>query len=119
MAHPFVEGPIHAYITGRNLSAIDGSSILSPHFRFGTLSARTAVHAAMASLTQGRRVSRPDVFTWIDELVWRDFSAGFSRLPSSRRRAISPGSKANSVQLGPLRFRPRYFVDTKSKDERW
>ncbi len=69
----FVEGPIHTYITGRNLPAVDGSSILSPHFRFGTLSARAAVREALASLTQGRRVSRPDVITWIDELVWRDF----------------------------------------------
>jgi deoxyribodipyrimidine photo-lyase len=69
----FVEGPLHAYITGRNLPAVDGSSILSPHFRFGTLSARAAVHVALASLGQGRRVSRPDVFTWIDELVWREF----------------------------------------------
>ncbi len=69
----FVEGPIHAYITGRNLPAFDGSSILSPHFRFGTLSVRTAVQAALASLAQGRRVSRPDVFTWIDELIWREF----------------------------------------------
>src|SRR6185295_8380687 len=39
----FVEGPLHTYIMGRNLPAVDGSSILSPHFRFGTLSARTAV----------------------------------------------------------------------------
>ena len=69
----FVEGPIHAYITERNLPAVDGSSILSPHFRFGTLSARAAVHAALASLAQGRRVSRPDVFIWIDEVVWREF----------------------------------------------
>jgi deoxyribodipyrimidine photo-lyase len=69
----FVEGPIHTYITGRNLPAVDGSSILSPHFRFGTLSARAAVHAALASLAQSRRVSRPDVFIWIDELVWREF----------------------------------------------
>jgi len=69
----FVEGPIHTYITGRNLPAVDGSSILSPHFRFGTLSARAAVHAALASLAQGRRVSRSDVFIWIDELVWREF----------------------------------------------
>ena len=69
----FVEGPIHTYITGRNLPAVDGSSILSPHFRFGTLSARAAIHAALASLAQGRRVSRPDVFIWIDEVVWREF----------------------------------------------
>lgn len=69
----FAQGPIHAYITGRNLPAVDGSSVLSPHFRFGTLSARAAVHAALASLMQDRRVSRPDVFTWIDELIWREF----------------------------------------------
>ncbi|HKP01403.1 MAG TPA: FAD-binding domain-containing protein, partial [Nitrospiraceae bacterium] len=71
--HRFVEGPIHSYITERNRPAVDGSSILSPHFRFGTLSARAAVRAALASLAEGRRVSRTDVFTWIDELVWRDF----------------------------------------------
>ncbi|ALA56584.1 cryptochrome/photolyase family protein [Nitrospira moscoviensis] len=69
----FVAGPIHTYVDGRNRPAIDGSSKLSPHFRFGTLSPRTAVHAALAALAQGGRVSRPDVLTWIDELVWREF----------------------------------------------
>jgi deoxyribodipyrimidine photo-lyase len=98
--HRFVEGPIHAYITGRNLPAVDGSSILSPHFRFGTLSARAAVHAALASLAQGRRVSRPDVFTWVDELVWREFfqqilaafprvvDGPFRRIPAPAPRAL-------------------------------
>ena len=95
----FVEGPIHAYITGRNLPAVDGSSILSPHFRFGTLSARAAVHAALASLAQGRRVSRPDVFTWIDEVVWRDFFqqvlAAFPRVVDGPFRQVpSPAPRA-------------------------
>ena len=89
----FVGGPIHAYITGRNLPAFDGSSILSPHFRFGTLSARAAVHAALASLAQGRRVSRPDVFTWIDELIWREFFqqvlAAFPRVVDGPFRQVS------------------------------
>jgi deoxyribodipyrimidine photo-lyase len=69
----FIDGPIHSYITRRNLPDVDGSSILSPHFRFGTLSVRAAVHTALASLAQGGRVSRPDVFAWVDELVWREF----------------------------------------------
>ena len=69
----FVEGPIHTYIKGRNLPALDGSSRLSPHFRFGTLSSRMAIHAALAALAKGGRVSRADVLMWIDELVWREF----------------------------------------------
>ncbi|SLM47454.1 Deoxyribodipyrimidine photo-lyase [Nitrospira japonica] len=69
----FVKGPLHRYAAGRNRPAIDGSSMLSPHFRFGTLSARTAVRAALDSLTGSGPVSRADVVTWIDELIWREF----------------------------------------------
>jgi len=103
----FVEGPIHAYITGRNLPAVDGSSILSPHFRFGTLSARAAVHAALASLGQGRRVSRPDVFTWIDELVWREFFqqvlAAFPRVVDEPFRQVpAPAPRAPGTERDRL-----------------
>lgn len=69
----FLDGPIHHYADGRNLPGRDGSSKLSPHFRFGTLSPRTVIHAALGSLAKGGRVSRPDVLTWIDELIWREF----------------------------------------------
>lgn len=69
----FVEGPIHRYADGRNRPAIEGSSRLSPHLRFGTLSPRIAVHAALESLSRRGPVSRTDVFTWIDELIWREF----------------------------------------------
>jgi deoxyribodipyrimidine photo-lyase len=69
----FLEGQIHQYVDGRNRPAIDGSSKLSAHFRFGTLSPRVAVHAALGALSKGGRVSRPDVLTWIDELIWREF----------------------------------------------
>lgn len=103
----FVQGPIHAYITGRNRPAVDGSSILSPHFRFGTLSARTAVHAALASLAQSRRVSRPDVFTWIDELVWRDFFqqvlAAFPHIIDGPFRQVpTPAPRAPGVERDRL-----------------
>lgn len=69
----FLDCPVHTYVEGRNLPAIDGTSKLSPHFRFGTLSVRTAVHAALGKLATGGRRSRRDVLTWIDELIWRDF----------------------------------------------
>ncbi|MBI3356790.1 MAG: deoxyribodipyrimidine photo-lyase, partial [Nitrospirae bacterium] len=69
----FVEGPIHAYVNGRNLPGMDGSSQLSPHFRFGTVSPRFAIRAALAAIGKGGRVSKADVLTWIDELVWREF----------------------------------------------
>ena len=69
----FLDGPVHTYVEGRNLPAIDGTSKLSPHFRFGTLSVRTAVHAALGTLTTGGHRSRRDVLTWIDELIWREF----------------------------------------------
>ncbi|MGZ8393639.1 MAG: cryptochrome/photolyase family protein [Nitrospira sp.] len=69
----FLQGPVHAYVSGRNLPAIDGTSKLSPHLRFGTISARTAIHAALNTLSKGGPVSRADVFTWMDELVWREF----------------------------------------------
>ena len=69
----FLRGPVHEYVSARNLPAIDGTSKLSPHLRFGTISARTAIHAALNILSKGGRVSRADVFTWMDELVWREF----------------------------------------------
>ena len=69
----FLNGPVHTYVKGRNLPAIDGTSKLSPQFRFGTLSVRTAVHAALGTFAAGSRVSRRDVLTWIDELIWREF----------------------------------------------
>jgi deoxyribodipyrimidine photo-lyase len=69
----FLEGPIHRYNTGRNSPGIDGTAKLSPHFRFGTLSPRAAIHAALRTLAKGGHISRPDVLTWIDELIWRDF----------------------------------------------
>ncbi|UVT15897.1 MAG: deoxyribodipyrimidine photo-lyase [Nitrospira sp.] len=69
----FLDGPILQYADGRNLPGIDGSSKLSPHFRFGTLSPRVAIHAALAKLATGGHRSRPDIVTWIDELIWREF----------------------------------------------
>jgi len=94
----FVAGPIHDYVSGRNLPALDGTSKLSPHFRFGTLSPRTAIHAALAGLAKGGRVSRPDVLTWIDELIWREF---FQQVLSAFPRVVD--GPFRTVAVPPVR----------------
>ena len=102
----FLNGPIHRYSDGRNLPAVDGSSKLSPHFRFGTLSPRTAIHAALRTLAEKGRVSRVDVLTWVEELIWREFFqqvlTAFPRVVDGpfRNAAVPP-----SRQPGPERDR--------------
>jgi len=102
----FVEGPIHRYLDGRNVPAIDGSSKLSPHFRFGTLSPRTAIHAALAGLAAEGRVSRRDALTWIDELIWREF---FQQVLSAFPRVVDgpfrPAAVPPPRESGPERDR--------------
>lgn len=54
------------YGTDRDLPAVDGTSALSPHLRFGTISARELVRAARESRS-------PGASKWISEIAWRDF----------------------------------------------
>ena len=102
----FVEGPIHRYANGRNRPAIEGRSKLSPHFRFGTLSPSVAVCSALEGLSRRNHVSRPDVLTWIDELIWREFFqqvlAAFPHVADGpfRNTAVPP-----SRESGPERER--------------
>jgi deoxyribodipyrimidine photo-lyase len=70
----FTSGPIYRYALARDIPGVDGTSSLSPYLRFGMISARDAVCAALrardrASGESGRR--GPD--TWIGEIIWRDF----------------------------------------------
>jgi deoxyribodipyrimidine photo-lyase len=50
------------YRETRNIPALQGTSKLSMHFRFGTLSTREAALYAL-----------PHSYTWLNELAWRDF----------------------------------------------
>ena len=64
--------PIHQYAETRNRMDSDGTSSLSPYFRFGMLSLRQAVHAALPS-PHGRGVGGEGENTWLNELIWREF----------------------------------------------
>jgi deoxyribodipyrimidine photo-lyase len=54
------------YKKARDFPALNGTSILSPHLRFGTISCRAAVRAALAVSGEGGD-------KWLSELIWREF----------------------------------------------
>jgi deoxyribodipyrimidine photo-lyase len=97
----FLQGPVRTYGMGRNRPALDATSCLSPHFRVGTLSTRTAAHAALTVLAQHGPAWRTGVRTWVDELIWRDFFqqvlACFPRVTSEpfRRTPGAPPPRPN------------------------
>ena len=102
----FLKGPIHEYVDGRNRPAADGSSLLSPHFRFGTLSPGTAIHAALGALSKGGRTFRRDVLTWIDELIWREFfQQVLASFPHVAEGPFRNGPAPSSRGAGPERNR--------------
>ncbi|MBS0444501.1 MAG: deoxyribodipyrimidine photo-lyase [Proteobacteria bacterium] len=60
-------GRIDDYAHARDYPALRGPSYLSVHLRFGTVSIRELVRAAVErTASQGAR-------TWLSELIWRDF----------------------------------------------
>ena len=70
----FLGGPVSEYGDNRNRMDLDGTSSLSPYFRFGILSARSALLQANRALeTTTDRSFKTGVETWINELIWREF----------------------------------------------
>lgn len=59
-------GAIAEYKNQRDFPAIEGTSSLSVHFRFGTISPRQAVKFCSEHLSTGAK-------TWLNELIWREF----------------------------------------------
>lgn len=70
----FVETALADYATGRDLPGVDGTSRLSAHLRFGSVSVRQCVRAALAAAKHSRALEQ-GAEKWVNELVWRDFYA--------------------------------------------
>ncbi|MEZ4215887.1 MAG: deoxyribodipyrimidine photo-lyase [Myxococcota bacterium] len=70
----FVERGLLRYATARDLPAVDGTSRLSPHLRFGAVSARDCIRAATDAAACDARL-REGAARWVGELCWRDFYA--------------------------------------------
>jgi deoxyribodipyrimidine photo-lyase len=78
----FTDGPLATYDTDRNLPALDGTSQLSAHLKYGEVHPRTL----LADLAQ-RRSKGAEVFR--SELAWRDFYADVLwREPQSAREYL-------------------------------
>ncbi|HWQ46898.1 MAG TPA: deoxyribodipyrimidine photo-lyase, partial [Longilinea sp.] len=65
---------IYTYADQRDRLDLDGTSSLSPYFRFGMLSARQAVYTAIGAMkTAPDHITRKSAETWVNELIWREF----------------------------------------------
>lgn len=70
----FMRGPVYEYGANRNLPAVDGTSLLSPHLRCGTIGIRTI----LAALVKAREAAntpaqRQSCEVYLNELIWREF----------------------------------------------
>ena len=64
----FLTGTISGYAAQRDVPGVEGTSMLSPHLRFGEISA-TQVYHAIRSRAEGEGANK-----FINELLWREFS---------------------------------------------
>jgi len=86
----FLEQGIARYDQRRDTLAEDGTSSLSPYFRFGMLSPREAAVGALSAMTAAAAASGAE--TWLKELVWREFYlAVLFHFPGVLKKAFNPG----------------------------
>jgi deoxyribodipyrimidine photo-lyase len=69
----FFEGPAARYGNDRDRPGIAGTSRLSPHLHFGTVSARTVRAAAEAAWREAAPEARESISKFVLELAWREF----------------------------------------------
>ena len=88
----FADEQIYFYQDERDLPAKPGTSQLSTYLAAGVISPRQCLHAALHSNNGEFESGSPGVFTWITELLWREFYkhilVGYPRV--SRHRAFRP-----------------------------
>ncbi len=86
----FLDGPVGDYTSARDRPGVDGTSRLSHHLRFGTLSPRDCFHTGRDAAAREPRL-RAGIAKWLDELVWREFYAGILEThPRVLRHAFRP-----------------------------
>jgi len=66
----FLAGPLGRYAAGREEPGTDGTSMLSPHLRWGEISARQAWRGALEAEGGRRGAAEP----FLRQLLWREFS---------------------------------------------
>ena len=69
----FLRFPVGVYGDWRDYPAQDGTSRLSAALHFGTISARTMLHAASDRMRDSSPEERANIETYVTELCWREF----------------------------------------------
>jgi deoxyribodipyrimidine photo-lyase len=101
----FLGRAITKYAWQRDLPAVDGTSRLSPHLRFGTISVRTCFALALEAARADPRLAQ-GVAKWADELVWREFyHAILADHPRVLRGAFRPELRSLSWEDDPSGLR--------------
>lgn len=99
----FVRGPIARYAERRNRLDLPGTSQLSPYLRFGMISARQVVVAALTARQHPAATRGADA--WLTELIWRDFyTAILYHFPYVRRGSFRRQYDALAWQNDPDAF---------------
>jgi deoxyribodipyrimidine photo-lyase len=71
LLNDFIKSKIKNYAVNRDFPAIDGTSLLSAHLHFGTISIRECFRAYFKTEKNGKATD--DIYKWRDELIWREF----------------------------------------------
>ncbi len=69
----FFAGPAAAYAVDRDRPDREGTSRLSPHFHFGTISPRAVRAAAEEAWREATPAGRDSIRKFVGELAWREF----------------------------------------------
>lgn len=70
----FYENHLCKYKSARDFPSVKGTSMLSAHLHFGTLSIRELFRASLNKLSECKNEEdKTEVQTWINELLWREF----------------------------------------------
>ncbi len=69
----FIEGKLSRYGQDRNGPALSGTSQISPYLARGLLSPRQCLHGVESALNCSIWEVADVEFTWINELIWREF----------------------------------------------
>ena len=88
------------YAATRDFPALDGTSQLSVHLRFGTISVRELVAGALAA---GALRGNVGAANWLSELIWREFyHMILDHFPHVETRAFKPAFEAIAWESGAL-----------------
>ena len=69
----FLSGPLSRYATERDRADRDGTSRLSPHLHFGTISPRTVLARVREARAAAPSSARRHAEVFVKELAWREF----------------------------------------------